>query len=86
MKSSDRIPKKQSGTKKPDAAASSNATQPKRAGAPEWQITKKGDKIKHPDTNVDMIWCPYHKSQDGVVNGMYMAHPHNHEQWSIRRP
>ena len=83
MKSGDRIPKKQSGTKKPDAAASSNATQPKRAGAPEWQITKKGDKIKHPDTNVDMIWCPHHKSQDGVVNGMYMAHPHNHEQWQI---
>lgn len=54
-------------------------------GAPQWQITKVGNKLKHPDKDIDMIWCPHHKSADGKVNGMYMPFPHNHDEWAAKK-
>ena len=32
-----------------------------------------------------MVWCKHHKSKDGVVDGMYMRHPHNHADWELKK-
>jgi len=53
--------------------------------APSWQITKAGEFISHPEKGYRMVWCPHHKSKDGVVNGMYMRHPHNHAEWETNK-
>ena len=37
---------------------------------PKWHIKKKGETSKYPDSGAPMAWCPHHKSQNGVVNGM----------------
>ena len=50
-----------------------------------WQITKKGEEILYPDTNAKMVWCPHHKSSDGVVNGMYMTAPHDYDAWKAAK-
>ena len=77
-----RIPRKPtSNSGKPDKLV----PQKKTGGAPSWQITKKGEEILHPDTNVKMVWCPHHKSSDGVVNGMYMTAPHDHDAWKAAK-
>ena len=47
-------------------------------GVPDWQIKYKGNLITHPEKNIQMVWCPEHKSQNGKVDGMHMPHPHNH--------
>ena len=39
----------------------------------------------HPKFGTKMVWCPHHKSKDGVVNGMYMRAPHDHDEWLARR-
>ena len=31
-----------------------------------------------------MIWCKQHKSQDEVVNAMYLRHLHNNQQWELK--
>jgi len=80
-----RIPKKEKEGTKPPGTKPPPTTKAKKNRAPKWQITKVADMIKHPDTGIDMIWCPEHISSDGEVNGMYMPHPHNHEQWAAAR-
>ena len=77
-----RIPKKPKNSDKP---AGKLVPQKKTGGAPSWQITKKGEEILHPDTNAKMVWCPHHKSSDGVVNGMYMTAPHDHDAWKAAK-
>ena len=74
---------KPSGSK--PSGAKPPTTQKGGRGAPQWQITKVGNRIKHPDTGIDMIWCPKHQSTDGKVNGMYMPFPHNHEEWAAKK-
>ena len=71
------------GGKKPDPPkkATGQPTMTKRSLAPNWQIKWAGHHIRHPDTNILMVWCPHHKSKDGVVDGMYMPAPHNHDEW-----
>ena len=54
-------------------------------GAPLWQITKKGNTMKHPDNGDDMVWCSRHTSKDGKVNGMYMKGPHDHDDWAAKK-
>jgi hypothetical protein len=53
--------------------------------ASSWQITFKGDHITHPEKGFDMVWCKDHTSRDGVVNGMYFRHPHNHQVWELEK-
>ena len=77
-----RIPRKSKNSDKP---AGKLVPQKKTGGAPSWQITKKGEEILHPDTNAKMVWCPHHKSSDGVVNGMYMTAPHDHDAWKAAK-
>ena len=52
---------------------------------PSWRIKKKGDTINDQDTGALMTWCPYYKSKNGVVNGMYMPKGHNHNDWVEKR-
>ena len=52
---------------------------------PTWQVTKTTTKIKHPDSGVEMEWCPHHKSKDGSVNGIYMPSPHDHDAWKEKK-
>ena len=54
-------------------------------GAPGWMITKVGHHTKHPETGETMVWCDKHKSKNGVVNGMYMKAPHDHDEWLAKR-
>ena len=67
----------------PEAGAGNRTHE--RKFAPLWQITNKGYHIKHPDTGQTMVWCDKHKSKDGVVNGMYMPAPHNHDEWEAAK-
>jgi len=50
-----------------------------------WQITHKGDSIKHLKNGFDMVWCKDHTSRDGVVNEMYFRYHHNHQVWELNK-
>ena len=76
------IPKKEKEGTKPSGVKPPPTKKKGGGGAPKWQITKVGNMIKHPETDIDMIWCPKHISSDGDVNGMYMPHPHDNEKWA----
>ena len=44
----------------------------------EWRVKFKGN-----TTTVDRnkwYWCKHHKAE-GLFEGMYMPHPHNHDHW-----
>ena len=47
---------------------------------PSWQVTKKGNIIKH--KGCKYVWCPKHTSKDGSINGLYMPSSHNHNEWA----
>ena len=46
---------------------------------------QKGQFIDHPITGKKYVWCPHHTSKDGSVNGCYMKHPHDHDQWQKKK-
>ena len=52
---------------------------------PQWQVNKKGTYIDHPKTGEKYAWCPHHTSKDGSLNGCYMKHPHDHEEWKKKK-
>ncbi len=53
---------------------------PTKTRCPEWQVTKKGNTIKHEGRKY--VWCPKHTSKDGSTNGLYMPSPHSHDEWA----
>ena len=50
---------------------------------PPWQKTKKGNTITQDGKKY--IWCPHHVSKDGTINGLYMAFPHDHDAWAVKK-
>ena len=49
---------------------------------PEWRV-----KFKYNRKTVDgkkWYWCKHHKAE-GLFEGMYMPHPHNHYDWKLKR-
>ena len=52
---------------------------------PQWQVNEKGKYCNHPKTGEKYVWCPYHTSKDGSLEGCYMKHPHNHEEWKQKK-
>ena len=49
---------------------------------PEWRVKFKGN-----TTTVDRNkwdWCKHHNAE-GFFEGMYMPHPHNHDEWKQNR-
>ena len=53
----------------------------KKFKVPTWRIKNVGPATKDPDSGSKFVWCPHHKSKDGMVNGMYIPDGHNHEEW-----
>ena len=45
---------------------------------PEWRFKFKGNTTMVDGNKQD--WCKHHKSE-GLFEGMYMPHPHNHDKW-----
>eukprot|EP00957_Ditylum_brightwellii_P063160 4794084-Ditylum_brightwellii.AAC.1 len=49
---------------------------------PNWHITKKGTTFTHDCAKCN--WCPHHgpnnHGNDKKLSGIYMPHPHNHEE------
>ena len=50
---------------------------------PPWQVTKKGNTITQ--DRKKYVWCPHHTSKDGTINGLYMAFPHDHDAWVVKK-
>ncbi len=51
-----------------------------KACCPKWQVTKKGNTIKHKGHKY--IWCSHHASKDGSINSLYMPFPRDHKGWA----
>ena len=68
-------------------AKNNNGGDGKKGGAqnrcPPWQKTKKGNTITQDGKKY--IWCPHHVSKDGTINGLYMAFPHDHDAWAVKK-
>ena len=47
---------------------------------PKWQVTKKGNTIKHKGRK--NVWSAKHTSKDGSINSLYIPTPHNHDEWA----
>ena len=58
-----------------------------RTPLPDWRITKKGNTYSHEGTKYD--WCtrhgPNNRNNEKKSSGMYMPHPHNHDEWAAAR-
>ena len=52
---------------------------------PKWRIKKKGETSKDTDYGAPVAWCTYLKSQNVVVNGIYVPKLHNHHDWVAKR-
>eukprot|EP00957_Ditylum_brightwellii_P050792 3851063-Ditylum_brightwellii.AAC.1 len=54
---------------------------------PNWRITKKCTTFTHDGMKYN--WCPNHRPNNRgnkkKLSGMYMPHPHNHEEWLAQR-
>jgi hypothetical protein len=44
---------------------------------------KEGQYI--PQDGKKYVWCPHHVSKDGTINGLYMAFPHDHDAWAVKK-
>ena len=67
-----------------------DAKQPSASGytpLPDWRITKRGNTYTHEGTKYD--WCtkhgPNNRRDDKKSSGMYMPHPHNHDDWAAQK-
>ena len=65
--------------KKADGS-STEGKKPTKTRCPEWQVTKKGNTIKH--EGCKYVWRPKHTSKDGSINGLYMPSPHDNDEWA----
>ena len=45
----------------------------------DWHHKKVGETRTNPDTGAKVVWCAHHG------DGMYMPHPHNHDEWKKRK-
>ena len=50
---------------------------------PPWKVTKKGNTITQDGKKY--VWCPHHTSKDRTINGLYMAFPHDHDAWVVKK-
>lgn len=58
-----------------DLALATNASNKKKDSA--WKFVKGAKIITEPGTGIKFEWCNKH----GQYGGMYMPHPHNHDEW-----
>ena len=67
------------------SATRATATEPGNSNVqPAWKFKNFGKITTYPDTGVKYKWCKLRGrvNDKGVQNGIYMLHPHNHEDWS----
>ena len=49
---------------------------------PKWRVKFKGTKTTVDGKKQD--WCKHHKAEE-LFEGMYMPHPHKHDEWKQKR-
>ena len=64
--------------KKKGGGSTDNGKKPTKTCCPKWQVTKKGNTIKHKGRK--FVWCTKHTSKDGSINGLHMPSPQNHDE------
>lgn len=56
----------------------------KKGVLPAWRTDKKGEFVNEPETGRKHVWCPTGHGPNKDI-GMYMAHPHDHDEWQIKK-